>query len=204
MLKLQLICHVDVHRAAYCRNAIAITLSIKNNFHRYLPSQGDTSIVQYMIPYPMPAHMVNASSALTDTASLNSERCSDSPRAKEATAQPPSPVKSPLVKRPYNKKRPRLSVPCLSTEEYSCLPFPQQHQEMLPIHQSSAVPVLNIHYFLGQPHPSSPLVSDRASSDSGTDDESIYRGQSAQSARHLPHGTCCMHMRYFVFITQRI
>jgi hypothetical protein len=44
-------------RAAYCRNAIAISLSIKNYFDRYLPKDPNAKIVQYTIEYPMPNHL---------------------------------------------------------------------------------------------------------------------------------------------------
>lgn len=59
-------------RAAYCRNAIAISLSMKNYFYRYLPKERDAKIVQYMIPYTMPQHMTSTATAKPLAQSSNS------------------------------------------------------------------------------------------------------------------------------------
>lgn len=173
-------------RAAYCRNAIAISLSIKNNFHRYLPSQGDTNIVQYIIPYPMPAHMTTAAFSFSSTAvNMELESSTLNPqaiRAEEASASllllPPAIVQR--VKRPYNKKssQPRLLPPVHPNGVSSLAPQVGYSSQMSVLNQS--VPVFPEHVYpapiapYAQPHPSL-TVSEEATSDSGTDDEPCFK-----------------------------
>jgi hypothetical protein len=191
-------------RAAYCRNAIAISLSIKNNFHRYLPSQGDTNIVQYIIPYPMPAHMTTASFSFSDAASHTelepSTQVLQVTRAEEAPAGlitlPPPNVQR--VKRPYNKKSSQSRVlPPIHPNGLSSLAPQVGYSSQIPMPMSNIA--LSGPEFPGHAHnhnhiyPSNPpaapypqphlslslslaAVTEEATSDSGTDDDSSFKG----------------------------
>lgn len=49
---------LTAHRARFCRQAIALSISIKNHFARVLNQQSDRSaLTQILLPYPMPAHL---------------------------------------------------------------------------------------------------------------------------------------------------
>lgn len=174
-------------RAAYCRNAIAISLSIKNNFHRYLPSQGDTNIVQYIIPYPMPVHMTRASlPSLDKTGHLhapeNTNVCvaqmitpTPQPMGKRVdVAAPATPILPRRIKRPYNKKTPqRLSTHF--TSQVGNFPSPcLNHQSAPSANQFAQMFSPSVHY-ARKPSILSPktttVAAEEASSDSGTDDD---------------------------------
>ena len=116
---------------------------------------------------------------------------------------------TPRVKRPYNKKIPRAQVLVAPSSFFAApFPHPQGgqgangslgslgSQGSLRNHSgpgslgdlfnhSTAVPPLNLHYvqepsvFSSASPPASDRVSERASSDSGTDDESLCKGESA-------------------------
>lgn len=46
------------HRARFCKQAIALSVSIKNHFARVLNQQSDRSaLTQILLPFPMPAHL---------------------------------------------------------------------------------------------------------------------------------------------------
>jgi hypothetical protein len=188
-----------VFRAAYCRNAIAISLSIKNNFHRYLPSQGDTNIVQYIIPYPMPAHMTTASFSFSDAVShmelepstqvLQVTRTEETPTGTGLISLPPTAPIVQRVKRPYNKKasQSRLLPPIHPNGVSSLVPL-AGYPAQIPMPMSMSNPALSGSEFPGhthshnytQPHLSLTLslaaVTEEATSDSGTDDDSCFKG----------------------------
>ena len=57
-------------RSNYCRNAISIALSIKNFFSRTITKNGaDEPIIQYLIPYPMPQHMMTMNCSSSSSSS---------------------------------------------------------------------------------------------------------------------------------------
>ena len=179
----------DFYRAAYCRNAIAISLSIKNNFHRYLPSQGDTNIVQYIIPYPMPTHMTTPSFFFADSA--NAENESGAPisqpisRGSSSLVVPP-PAVARSVKRPYNKKPPQPRLPPATCTPRSSNPSAHSSLIGFPA-QMTQIPSSNtgapVYPVMPQTSPSvsytqpshSSAVTEEASSDSGTDDDSYFK-----------------------------
>ena len=176
----------NICRAAYCRNAIAISLSIKNNFHRYLPSQGDTNIVQYIIPYPMPAHMTRASPPTLDSTDLlvTSEETTVcmaqiTPNAptisrRADVAAPATPILPRRIKRPYNKKTPQgLSAQFLPAGVTLSSP-PLNYHPILPANQFTPMYPSGVHYSRRPAVLSPPTVTvatEEASSDSGTDDD---------------------------------
>ena len=187
LLSFSLVC-----RAAYCRNAIAISLSIKNNFHRYLPSQGDTNIVQYIIPYPMPAHMMRASYPPVEYTNDSAEsektlQCFPpvvtprpmSPVKRIGRAAPTTLVQPRRVKRAYNKKStsPQKPSPCyassgivafasslLDTTEIDT-PTTMYTPRTSPEREIQSLPCSLIGVT------AITALKDEASSDSGTDDE---------------------------------
>lgn len=184
------------HRAAYCRNAIAISLSIKNNFHRYLPSQGDTNIVQYIIPYPMPSHMTTTSFSFADCPLLTETaptQVAVSAPEKESRVPVVAPTQTQRVKRPYNKKPPQLRLPLppqnmlgsVPTVPVGVAPFPQITSLDTIIAHSSYVPSGNPNQV---PNPPA-AVAEEATSDSGTDDDSIFKSDGLDSSEGK-HSKC--------------
>ena len=182
LLSFSLVC-----RAAYCRNAIAISLSIKNNFHRYLPSQGDTNIVQYLIPYPMPAHMMRASYPPVEYTNDSAEsektlQCFPpvvtprpmSPVKRIGRAAPTTLVQPRRVKRPYIKKTPQRLSPCFAPAGIAA--FAASLSDTHTMDHTASVYSTNTNLLLGHP-PSCPppsltfTATEEASSDSGTDDD---------------------------------
>jgi hypothetical protein len=62
------------HRGRFCKQAIALSMNIKNHFVRVLNQQSDRSqLTQILLPYPMPTHLENDVGVVSSCANCSEE-----------------------------------------------------------------------------------------------------------------------------------